>query len=178
MSRLSVFILATVFLTSNQRMIWITEEAEDVSTMPQLPIIKPTLNESFEYTLNCDVVFNFLREEAVGFHFDADIWPVCEWYGFLVPARKKIKMFCENFDIPSADGFCVYDKKFREKRGKKKCYYGKKQEVMIPITEPKEETTFVVKFERLNWGMYPVQNARSILHRKINTFRVSNLVWN
>ena len=167
MFRLSVFILATVFLTSNQRMIWITEEAEDVSTMPQVPIIKPTLNESFEYTLNCDVVFNFLRGEAFGFHYDLD-FSLCDWYGFLVPARKKIKMFCENFDIPSADGFCVYDKKFREKRGEKKCYYGKKQEVMIPIPEPKEETTFVVKFERLlNWGR---QSARSILNKKINKY--------
>ena len=101
MSRLSVIILVTVFITSNQRRIWKTEE--DVSTMPQLPIINPTLNESFEYNwVDCDELsFDFIRGESVGFDFNyLSVWNgnsigdedySCE-IKFLVPARKKIRL--------------------------------------------------------------------------------------
>ena len=144
--------------------------------MPQLPIINPTLNESFEYNwVDCDELsFDFIRGESVGFDFNyLSVWNgnsigdednSCE-IKFLVPARKKIKMFCKDFDIPSADGFCVYDKRFREKRGKKKCYYGKKQEVMIPFPEPEQEARFIIQFKPLSWKTYPAQEARSILNK-------------
>ena len=174
MSRISVIILVTAFLTSNQRRIWKTEE--DVSTMPQTPIINPNLNKSFEYNwVDCDELsLNFIRGESIGFEF---------WNGgdedyscrikFLVPARKKIKFFCENFDIPSAGDFCVYDKRFREKRGKKKCYYGKKQEVMLPFPEPEEEARFIIEFKPLPWRTYQGQGARSVMNKTKYLYRGS-----
>ena len=174
MSRISVIILVTAFLTSNQRRIWKTEE--DVSTMPQTPIINPNLNKSFEYNwVDCDELsLNFIRGESIGFEF---------WNGgdedyscrikFLVPARKKIKFFCENFDIPSAGGFCVYDTRFREKRGKKKCYYGKKQEVMLPFPEPEEEARFIIEFKPLPWRTYQGQGARSVMNKTKYLYRGS-----
>ena len=81
MLRISALILVTLFSKSNQMKIWDEEEPPaiimsstigfDVSSMRLLPLIDPTLNESFEYdSVDCGEVFDFAHGESVGFDFD------------------------------------------------------------------------------------------------------------
>ena len=179
MLRSSVFIIFTIFSTSNQVKIWDEEELPDtttdsfdVSNMAQLPLIDPTVNKSLEYDLvDCGEVFDFVQQgNAVGFEFDhlSGVW---NSYGdakkciisFLVPARNSIKMFCEDFDIPADDGFCVFNPRGLFEGltgGSKECYFGNKRKVMIPFPYTDEMTTITITFIPQSWEMYDGQGAR------------------
>lgn len=171
MLRISVFIFFTVFSKSNQVKIWDEEEEQDtttvsfdVSNMAQLPLIDPTINKSFEYDLvDCGEVFDFVQGGAVGFEFGLVDSKECG-ISFIVPARKRIKMFCDDFDIPTDDGFCVFNTGGFEgllNGGLKECYYGNKQKVMIPFPHSEEMMTTVdIKFTPHFWEFFKEQGAR------------------
>ena len=177
MLRISALILVTLFSKSNQMKIWDEEEPPaiimsstigfDVSSMRLLPLIDPTLNESFEYdSVDCGEVFDFAHGESVGFDFDyLSVWSSYRnakkcGIRFLVPPRKRIKMFCHDFNIPAGEGFCVFNTNFDEKGGSKKCYYGKKHNVMIPFPDSDKMATIAIKFTPLSWDKYKTQGAR------------------
>ena len=180
MLRISVLIIFSIFSTSNQVKIWDEEEESDmtttdsldVSNMAQLPLIDPTVNKSFEYdSVDCGEVFDFVQGEAVGFEFGyfSGVW---NSYGdakkcrirFLVPARNSIKMFCEDFNIPADDGFCVFNPRglFEglSNGGSKECYFGNKRKVMIHFPYTDEMTTITITFIPQSWEMYDGQGAR------------------